>query len=178
MKIESNIVSELSDRMEAIENKYGYLSYLINKRLANEKLIQLEIMRIVSLQTEVVEYLPEKLYPSSREKCDFWFKTKDNIETWMEIKTRPTNYRKPRHAKAITKGVEGIIEDIERLREKAPARVTKYVVFALYPVYSDSYPFLKKHLEKISMAARKKIDKPDIEINCGNGAFQVYMVKL
>jgi len=171
-------MSELSDRLGTIENKYGYLFYLIKERLANEKLIQLEIMRIVSLQPEVIEYLPEKLYPGSREKCDFWFKTRENIEAWMEIKTRPTNYRKPGHAKAITKGIEGIIEDIERLREKAPARAAKYVVFALYPVYFDSYPFLKKHLEKISMAARKKIEKPDIEINCENGDFQLYIVKL
>ena len=178
MKIGSNIISEISRRLETIEKKHVYLSYLISERLANEKLIQLEIMRIVSLHPEVIEYLPEKLYPNSREKCDFWFKTKENIENWMEIKTRPTNYRKPRHAKAITRGIDGIIEDIDRLRAKAPIEAEKYVLFALYPVYSDSYPSLRKHLEKISVAARKKVDKPDIEINCGNGAFQVYMVKL
>ncbi len=57
MKIDSGIVSELSERLKTIEDKYGYLFYLIKERFANEKLIQLEIMRIISLRPEVVEYL-------------------------------------------------------------------------------------------------------------------------
>ncbi len=178
MKIDSSIISELSERLKTIEDKYGYFSYLIKERFANEKLIQLEIMRIISLRPEVVEYLPEKLYPDSKKKCDFWFRTIDNKENWMEIKTRPTNYKNPKHAKAITDGIEGIVEDINRLREKTPAEAETHISFSLYPVYSDSYPFLNRHLEKISMAAGKTVNKPDIEIHCKNGAFQLYLLNL
>ena len=177
MEIESVLI-EIEDRLKTIENKYGYLSYLIEKRLANEKLIQLEVMRIISLQNDVVEYLPERLYPNSSAKCDFWFRTSDGIENWMEIKTRPTNYRKPGHAKAITNGIDSIIGDINRLREKAPSNARKYVLFALYPIYSDSFRPLSRHLTKIGAAASKEVGEPAIEIACKNGHFQIYMLWL
>ncbi len=137
-EIESELLSQLKIRLEEIEEKYRYLSYLIKNRLANEKLFQLEIMKIVSSLPSVVEYLPEKPYQGKREKCDFWFKTKTGKECWMEIKTIPTNYKieeleKP-HSKGISRGRMGVIDDIERLRKNAPPDAVKYIAFAFYPI--------------------------------------------
>jgi len=178
MIIEADIIEYLEKRLVLMENNYGYLSYLIKERFANEKLFQLEIMRMISLHSDVVEYLPERLYPNSTQKCDFWFKTKDGEESWMEIKTRPTNYRKIKHAKAITHGIDGIINDIDRLREKLPSDAVKYILFAFYPVYPESSQFLDIHLEKICNSAKIERCNPIIETECSNGTFQVYLIKL
>ncbi len=78
------LTRELTSRLKIIEEKYSHLSFLIDKRLSNEKLLQLEVMRIISLMPEVVEYLPERLYEDGgAEKCDFWFNTSYLVEQWM-----------------------------------------------------------------------------------------------
>jgi hypothetical protein len=81
--------SELEKRLNKIEKKNNVFSTLIENRVANEKLLQLEIMHILSQNPEVDDYLPEKFYPERKEKCDFWFITKNKLEYWVELKTRP-----------------------------------------------------------------------------------------
>lgn len=141
-------------------------------------------MRIVSLKPEVIEYLPEKLYDyASKEKCDFWFRTSDSTEYWMEIKMRPTNYRvmqsRAKHAKAITDGVDGIVEDIRRLKQKAPKYSRKRVLFAFYPMYPESYSiFNRKHLPRISEASDKEIVSPSKSIQVGDASFDLYFIEL
>jgi len=180
----NKLMDELVKRLNTIEGKYGYLSFLIEERFTNEKLLQLEVMRIVSLMPEVAEYLPEKPYNyRSKEKCDFWYKTSDSTEHWMEIKMWPTNYRvmqsRAKQSKAITNGVESIIEDIKRLEEKAPQNAKKYILFAFFPVYPESYKtFNKLHLSKISEVAGKKIKLPDKRIQVGDASFDLYLVEL
>lgn len=182
--MKNKLLDELTERLKIIEERYGYLSFLIDERYANEKLLQLEVMRIISLTSNVVEYLPERLYDrQTRDKCDFWFKTSDSTDYWMEIKMRPTNYRvmqsKARHAKAITNGVDSIVGDIERLRGQAPRKARKYVLFAFYPMYRESYGiFNKRHLPKISKAAEKEITSPNRSIKVGEASFDIYLIEL
>ena len=130
------------------------MSFLIEKRYANEKLLQLETMNIISSIPEVIDYLPERTYDAEgKGKCDFWFKTQI-FEYWLEIKTRPTNYRKPGHAKAITNGVNGVIEDVDRMNTIKDPKAKKFVMFAFSPMYDDSYEvFSRKHLSRIAKAA-------------------------
>ena len=176
------LLDELAKRLNTVEEKYRYLSFIIKERFTNEKLLQLEVMRIISLMPEVMEYLPEKLYATSKEKCDFWFKTSDSKEHWLEIKMRPTNYRlrqsRAGHGKAITHGVDSIIDDIKRL-EKAPRNAKKYVLFAFFPMYPESYnTFNKTHLLKISEAIGKEITSPNKSIRVGEASFDLYLVEL
>ena len=183
-RLVEQILAETVDRLKTIEEKYGYLSYLIEERFTNEKLLQLEVMRIVSIRPEVVEYLPEKPYDfASKEKCDFWFRTSDSTEHWMEIKMRPTNYRvmqsRAKHAKAITNGVDGIIEDIRRLERNAPKYGVKYVLFVFYPMYPESYPiFNRKHLPRISEAADKEVVSPSRSVQVGDASLDLYFIEL
>ena len=178
------LLDELVKRLKAIEEKYGYLYFLIEERFTNEKLLQLEAMRIISLMPEVTEYLPEKLYDYiSKEKCDFWFKTSDSKEHWIEIKMRPTNYRvmqsRAKHAKAVTNGVKGIVEDIRRLRENTPRACKKYVLFAFYPMYPESYrTFNEKHLPRISEAIGKEIALPSKSVQVRDASFDLYLIEL
>jgi hypothetical protein len=167
---------QLETRLHEIESKHHYLSFLIEKRLANEKLLQLEIMHIISQNPEVADYLPEKLYrSSSKEKCDFWFKMRNRTEFWMEIKTRPTNYRKLGHAKAITNCVDQIIEDIQRLRNAEGGNIRRLILFAFYPLYSESYTtFDNVHLHRISQAIGKPVKSPEIKIKIGPADFNLY----
>ncbi|MCW4046402.1 MAG: hypothetical protein NWE99_02415 [Candidatus Bathyarchaeota archaeon] len=175
----ANLIQHLSNRLNLIEKRHAYLSFLIQKRFANEKLLQLETMNIISNMPETVDYLPEKPYNSeSKEKCDFWFKTKD-AEYWLEIKTRPTNYRKPGHAKAITNGVDGVIEDISRLKKISDLGCRKFVLFAFYPMYEESYEtFVSKHLSRVVEAAGKRISSPEISIRIRDASFDIYIVEL
>jgi len=170
------IWKQLETRLHEIESRHKYLSFLIEKRLANEKLLQLETMHIISQNSEVDDYLPEKLYSSSsKEKCDFWFKMRNGTEFWMEIKTRPTNYRKPGHAKAITNGVDQVIEDIQRLKNVEGNDFRKLILFAFYPLYSDSYTtFDNVHLKRISQAIGKTVKSPKIKIKIGPADFNLY----
>jgi len=136
-------------------------------------------MNIISSMPETLDYLPEKPYHlESKEKCDFWFETKD-AEYWLEIKTRPTNYRKPGHAKAITDGVDGVIEDITRLKKIKNAKCRKLVLFAFYPMYEESYrTFISKHLPRIAEASGKNINRPEISLKVGDANFDVYIVEV
>ncbi len=134
-------------------------------------------MRIISLMPEVVEYLPERLYEDGgTEKCDFWFKTSDLVEHWMEIKMRPTNYRKTGHAKPITEGVNGVIDDVKRLKRISSA-YGKYVLFAFYPMYPESYRvFDRKHIPRIAQACGMETISPLIALPVGDALFDVYIV--
>jgi len=175
----SHLISCLPNRLETIEKKYGYLSYLIENRYANEKLLQLEIMNIVSSLDYVKDYLPEKLYKdNSTEKCDFWFRT-DESEYWIEIKTRPTNYRKLGHAKAITHGVSSVIDDINRLRRYCDKDSKKFCIFAFYPLYGNSYPtFNRVHLSRISDTLGMEIKGPDVHLGVSDGFFDIYFLQI
>lgn len=180
----NELLDGLVERLRTIEEKYGYLSFLIDKRYANEKLLQLEVMKIVSLMPDVLEYLPEKPYDyKTKDKCDFWFKTSDSKEHWMEIKMRSTNYRvmksKAKHGKAITNAINAIINDANRLKEHAPKDARKYVLFAFYPMYRESYRiFNKMHLPKISKACGRKITSPSRSIKIGEASFDIYLIEL
>jgi len=182
--MKNKLLDELTKRLKIIEERYGYLSFLIDERYANEKLLQLEIMHIISLSPNVVEYLPERLYDyQTKDKCDFWFKTCDSTDHWMEIKMRPTSYRvmrsKAKHAKAITNGVDSVVGDIERLKSRVPQNERKYVLFAFYPMYHESYSiFNQRHLPKISKAAGKKITSPNRSIKVGEASFDIYLIEL
>ena len=127
-----------------------------------------------------MEYLPEKYYPKQRkEKVDIWFKTKDGVEHWMEVKMRGTNYhKKKRHGKAITHGVDSIIQDIKRLRN-LPSNSRRYVLFSFLPIYPDSYPiFNERHLSRISKEVGRRIERPSISIPLKEGSFDLYLVGL
>ena len=177
------LMDKLAERLKIIEEKYKYLSFLVDERYANEKMLQLEVMRIISLMPDVVEYLPEKLYDyRTKDKCDFWFKTSDDTEHWMEIKMCPTNYRvmqsKAKHAKAITDSVNSIVDDIERLEKQAPENAKKYVLFAFYPMYSESYAtFNEKHLPKISRVSGKEVTSPTRSIQVAGASFDIYLIE-
>ncbi len=65
-------LEKLTDRLIRIEEEYKCLSFLIKKRYTNEKLLQLEAMRMIFLMPDVIEYIPERPYDfKSKEKCDF-----------------------------------------------------------------------------------------------------------
>ena len=173
------MLEQLSHRLQIIEKRHGYLSFLIDRRYANEKLLQLEAMNIISSMPQVIDYLPERMYNiEGKEKCDFWFKTRI-MEYWLEIKTRPTNYRKPGHAKAITNGVDGVIEDIERLKTIKDLKSKKFVLFAFYPMYDDSYEiFNRVHLPRIARAADKDVNRPDISLKVEDAYFDIYLIEV
>jgi hypothetical protein len=176
----SDFSEKLSIRLQQVENRHQYLSYLIEKRLANEKLLHLETMNIISHNPRVVDYLPERLYGlEEKGKCDFWFKMEDRTEFWMEIKTRPTNYRKPGHAKAITNGVDQVIDDIKRLKGVTGNNVQRLMLFAFYPLYPESYStFHTAHLKRIFGEIGKAPESPRIKISIGEADFNVYLTQV
>jgi len=177
----SDVIRRLSTRLNDIERRHGYLSYLSKERFTNEKFLQLETMHIISQMPDVADYLPEKMYHrQGKEKCDFWFKLKDGTECWMEVKMRATNYRKPGHAKAITDGVDGVIEDLQRLKKIRQPNARRFVLFAFYPIYAESYKtFNGIHLKRISQEFGKQIEKPVTTIKIENGAdFNLYFAEV
>jgi hypothetical protein len=88
---------------------------------------------------------------------------------------RPTNYRKPGHAKAITNGVNQVIEDIQRLRNVEGSNLRRLILFAFYPIYSESYnTFNSLHLQRISQELGKLVKSPKIRIKIGSADFNLY----
>jgi hypothetical protein len=176
--LQAILINSLRLRLELVEKRHRYLSFLIDNRKANEKFLQLEIMNIISSMPGIVDFLPEKPYDSenSNDKCDFWFKT-DALDYWLEIKTRPTNYRNPGSSgRAITDSVDQIIADIDRLRKIQSESSERLVIFAFYPLYTDSYDtFNKTHLSRIEEFIGRKIPTPDISIPVGDALFNVYL---
>ncbi|KKN47331.1 hypothetical protein LCGC14_0663900 [marine sediment metagenome] len=173
----SKVLSPISERFKKIENNRKYFSYLIQKRFANERMLQLEILNIISQIDEVEDYLPEMPYDlEGKEKCDLWFSLKDGSEYWIELKMIPTNYRKKGHAKAITNGINSIIEDINRLKN---IKGKKFVMFAIYPIYPENYALFNNiHLQKISDKVGKDIKMPEISLKIGEADFNLYIFKV
>ena len=174
------ILDELCKRLKEIELRHGYLSYLIETRLANEKMIQLEVMRLVSLMDGVDDYLPEKPYSmGSGEKCDFWFRA-NGLDYWLEVKVLPTNYRKGgHHSKAIKNGVDAIIKDISRLREFVPPPALRFTLSVFYPMYPESYhTFSRCHLSRLSGVLGKNIQWPSRRIVVGDASIDLYLAEV
>jgi hypothetical protein len=61
----------------------------------------------------------ERLYPGTQERCDFWMREDDKIESWIELKCRVTNYCQGYTAagsvRPITNQIAEIIRDRTRL---------------------------------------------------------------
>lgn len=175
-----HILDALCDRLKNIEERHSYLSFLIEKRLANEKMLQLELMRLISLMPEVEDFLPERPYgKEAREKCDFWF-TVSGLAHWLEIKMRPTNYRKgEHHSKAISKGIDDAIRDIERLSKLSLGHALRFGLLVFYPMYPESYPiFNRYHLSRLCEAAGRDIKEPSRRISVGDAYVDIYLVEV
>jgi len=168
----SKIILELEKRLNSKRIK-EHLSHLIEKRFTNEKMLQLEILIILSKMPEVKDYMPEMPYNyNDAKKCDIWFSLQEGKEYWIEVKMRPTNYRKKEHhGKAIKKGIDGIIEDKNRLKK---TNGINFIFFAFFPIYQESYIFFEKHLQRIS----KSIKKPEIKIKIGEADFNLYLFEV
>ena len=105
------------------------------------------------------------------------------MEHCMEIKMRPTNYRvmksKAKHGKAITNAINSIVNDVKKLKERAPKNTRKYILFAFYSMYRESYGIFNKiHLPKISRACGREITSPNRKIHVGEASFYLYLVEL
>lgn len=172
-----SFLKELKNRLQQIEDRHNYLSFLIQERFANEKLLQLEAMHIISQYPNVVDYLPERLYnQNGKGKCDFWFRTSDGTEFWMEMKMRPTNYLKPGHAKAITNGVDQVIEDIQRLKNVKGNNIRRLMLFAFYPLYARNYStFDNIHLKRINREIGRSIESQEAKVKVGQADFNIYL---
>lgn len=156
----ANFSTKLERRLNQIEKNHQHFSHLVEKRYTNEKLLQLEALRIISNIQNVVEFLPERYYPDGKSKVDIWFKTRDKREHWMEVKMRPTNYHKgSHHGKAITHGRKSIIRDYERLNE-LDSDYKKYLLFSFLPIYDDRYDYFERQLDIISREIGCRIGEP------------------
>ena len=180
---EKKFLHSLKRRLILIEGRHNTLSDLAVDRFSNEKLLQLEVMSIISKMRNTVDYLPEKSYNNrSKDKCDFWFKNYGS-EYWMEMKMCPTNYKKEiRHAKAVTDSINSIINDVNRLKGVDGKR---YILFAVYPMYEDRKAFFAKYLDKIAheIAQEAKVKpEPNFEIKLNGdahgGVFMIYLLKM
>lgn len=174
------VLDDLCRRLKDIEKRHSYLSLLIETRLANEKMLQLEVMRLVSLMPEVEDYLVEKPYvKGAHGKCDLWFKA-GRYDYWLEIKMRPTNYRKgEHHSKAMSRGIDQAIQDIERLCKLPLGTALKFGLLALYPMYPESYAiFNRYHLRRLCEATGREIEEPSRKIAVGDAYFDIYLLEV
>lgn len=76
--------------------------------------------------------------------------------TYIELKTPNTNYRLQGiedKSRPITNNIEGVIEDIEKLRLLKEKGKDGVVAFVLFPIDSDRDDYLQ-HVEKIISALR------------------------
>jgi len=186
MSIVEIALDRLVNRLQIIEKKHRYLSLMAEYRISNERLVQLELLRIISSMENVADYLPERPYDFGRiggKKCDIWFRTSDGTEYWIEIKLCPTNYKikedsKIEHSKAITYCINQVIDDIKRLKSGAPKNARKYVLFIVYPLYPDSYAHFNNHLQKISSRCNVEIGSPTKRIQLNQRFYDIYLIEV
>lgn len=118
----------------SFENNQG-LSIFAEERAKFEGWLKVELCEILSKEVNVK---PEK------DRVDVSF------DDWgIEVKTINTNYRYAnvkRKTRPITKNVQGIVDDIDKLKRKGPKN--KAVCFVVFPVVHDNRNW-KMHLDKI-----------------------------
>lgn len=117
------------------------LSVLARERAKFEGWVKVEICDIL-LQHGIKGVIPEKHRVDVM--CDGWA---------IELKTFSTNYRYPnvvnKKSRPITDNIQGVIDDIEKLRGKPHLTgINKAVLFVVFPV-SHSRPDWQNHLNKI-----------------------------
>jgi hypothetical protein len=134
-----------------IKNSVG-LTRFAYRRAKFEGWLKVELIDILARQN--LNALPEI------ERVDVSF---DNVG--IELKTVNTNIRYPNvinTTRPITKNVNGVIEDIEKLRTKNFS--DKFVVFITFPITHDN-PNWRQHLERITQNLSNCIHR---QFNFGN----------
>ena len=129
------IKDNLSNR---IQNHKG-LSYFVKHRAKFEGWLKVELCEILSQITE--DIIPEK------NRIDIVF------DDWaLELKTINTNYRYQNienKTRPITKNIDGIIKDIEKLINNNTYS-KKAILFVVFPLsLSDHSSYWEKHISKI-----------------------------
>ena len=109
------------------------------------------------LKVELCGILAEHNYESTAPETD---RIDINFEDWkIELKTINTNYRFENvidKTCPITKNINGIIHDIEKLKKnKKLSKARKAVVFIVFPVKHETPNWRNIHLPKISKELKK-----------------------
>ena len=157
MTIVEDIHNQLCSRLRNIVDTFSHFSNLVKDRFVNEKLLQLEALRIISCHSEVIDYIPEKPYPEgNRAKVDIWFRTRSHGEFWMEVKMRATNYGRQSHQtrRNLRAGIKSILNDINRLK-KLDEAFNKLILISFLPMYEKYYAkFISRYLADTGLGVK------------------------
>lgn len=122
----------ISDRSSTIlHRRFSLISRLASERARFEGWLQLELL--AELQEEFPSLQIEQAYPDSQERCDFYHGAS---EEWLELKLCVTNYCQGfanYHTRPITDQINGIIQDVSKLR-RLPSNAKSSVLVIAYPL--------------------------------------------
>ncbi len=157
---------------EIIERNSDLLVIPIRQRAKFEGWLKFELARILR-NNDFQDVRVEQMYGSSRKRSDVSFCKGDTVYH-IELKTPNTNFKHvaiESKRRPITKNIDAIISDTEKLRVE---KVKGIIAFVLFPINENSDAW-KKYIEKIEDA----VDLPMIltkhceilKINIANNVF-------
>lgn len=140
-----------------LEDNYDLIVRLVSMGQKFENWLQLEVFKSLLVNLPTVEI--ERTFPDSNQRCDFWFKSDDGTQHWLELKLCVTNYcrrfRVNHSPRPITDQVGDVIRDAEKLR-RISKRHARNVLFIAYPIpdAEGQHRQWADHLEEIENHVR------------------------
>lgn len=161
----SSPIDEFSEAMKyVIHENADFVTHLVVNRQSFEDWLRVETYKRLYLSQSYACEL-ERLYPESKERCDFYFKTA-SLDAWVEVKLCMTNYSKGffplPYPRPITNQISSIERDIQKLTRITTERASKAVFLIAYPlpVNYETFDTWNTHLQKFSGKMEKIFDIP------------------
>ena len=148
----------LSDFLDSVGNK-------LKEKIENFKAISIFVRERSKfegwLKIEVVDTLLDLGIPKERitpeeNRTDIVFEL-EGKKVGMELKTINTNYIHElvkNKTRPITKNIEGILDDINKLKRNTEFH-ERVIVFVVFPLSEKNEKFWRKHIEKIKKHCKK-----------------------
>ena len=144
-----------------LEDNYDLIVRLVSMGQKFENWLQLEVFKSLLSNLPTIEI--ERLYPDSNQRCDFWFKSDDGTQNWLELKLCVTNYcrrfRTNQSTRPITQHVDDVIRDVEKLRRISEVH-SRNVLLIAYPIpdtegqhrqWTDHLKKIESHVRSLSL---------------------------
>jgi len=154
--------------IKSIKDNSG-LNCFIKNRSKFEGWLKVEICNILSKNQNIDSLQVEKYIEDTKQHIDIYFEYKKS-KYYIELKTLNTSYKIAGivdKIKPITDNVNGVIKDIQKLKNINDDLAVKIVIFIVFPLdLSNENQFEENHLSKIIKAEKFKLFKETkIEFN-------------
>ncbi len=124
-----------------IEENRQLIRHQVKKRSRFENWLQLEIFKKILMECPSLSVDVERSYPLGKGRCDFWCKSEDGVDEWVELKLCVTNYCRTSSESSsnrpITTQISDVVRDSLKLQAVTESVGARSILLLVYPLPAD-----------------------------------------